>query len=359
MTTEALGASSNATAPSPPSMDATQSRMQNIIIPRVDIDVPTPLDDVISTLAVLSREYDKKGLGVNFHVLPPDNGAPMPKIKLQNLANVSLSALVQMAATDAHYNWAVEGGLVALRPAVVAAGNPVSSNADAAQAGAPAIQIEIETMLVGLSPGTPFPGETNDKSHLLMALDTALKSQGADLISSPRIIVVSGTEGNITVGQSITYATKYGADAPAAGSAKSGGPVSIASATPSEFSEVPIGVDIGVTPTLAGNAVNYTLQAKLRKFLGISEAKAGDVKTGYLAVLTNSLEMATGGKASLDQPVVIPMGTFTDDIFSTTPPEKAKESAKPEDIYLIIIFSRVNSGDPASKPEETQGAPTR
>jgi general secretion pathway protein D len=101
------GAENNKTVLSP-----DIKKLSEIIIPRVDIDVPTPLDDVITTLTVLSRTYDKDNKGLNFHVEPPSNGQPMPKIKLRELNDVSLQKLLDMACQDANYGYYDDNGVI-------------------------------------------------------------------------------------------------------------------------------------------------------------------------------------------------------------------------------------------------------
>ncbi len=91
-----------------------QIKLDKIIIPRVDIDIPTPLDQVIATLKVLSQKYDPDGKGLNFMVLPPPNGAPMPKIKLQEMTEISLGRLVEAACREANYGYYIDKGVVSL-----------------------------------------------------------------------------------------------------------------------------------------------------------------------------------------------------------------------------------------------------
>ncbi len=93
-------------------------KMKKIIIPRVNIDVPTPLDQVAATLKQLSEEYDPEGKGVNIMVYPPASGGNMPKVSLPNLTNLSLDKLLNIACKDAKpiaYSYSVEETVVSLR----------------------------------------------------------------------------------------------------------------------------------------------------------------------------------------------------------------------------------------------------
>jgi len=91
-----------------------QIKLDKIIIPRVDIDIPTPLDQVIATLKVLSQKYDPDGKGLNFMVLPPPSGAPMPKIKLQEMTEISLGRLVDAACREANYGYYIDKTVITL-----------------------------------------------------------------------------------------------------------------------------------------------------------------------------------------------------------------------------------------------------
>jgi len=91
-------------------------KMQGIIIPNVNIDVPTPLDQVAATLKVLSEQYDKEGTGVNIKVYAPSGGGAMPKVTLPNLSNLSLDKLLTIACKDSGYSYTSEDTVISLRP---------------------------------------------------------------------------------------------------------------------------------------------------------------------------------------------------------------------------------------------------
>ena len=104
-----------------PTADAADSlvakKLETIFIPLINIDRPTPLDEVAATLATLSRKFDAGGLGLNVHVFPPADGAPLPKVKLVDLTNLNLANLLHIACQDAGYSYTIEYGVVCLRPA--------------------------------------------------------------------------------------------------------------------------------------------------------------------------------------------------------------------------------------------------
>lgn len=96
----------------PPEITPAMKKLGEIVIPLVNIDTPTPLDEVIATFAALSQKYDKEGIGVNFHVSAPPNGAPMPKVKMVNLRDISLKTLLDMACRDANYGYFDDNGII-------------------------------------------------------------------------------------------------------------------------------------------------------------------------------------------------------------------------------------------------------
>lgn len=98
-------------------LDPQIKKMQGIIIPNVNIDVPTPLDQVAATLKVLSEQYDTStpATGVNIKVYAP-TGSPMPKVTLPNLSNLSLDKLLTIACKDSGYAYTSEDTVISLRP---------------------------------------------------------------------------------------------------------------------------------------------------------------------------------------------------------------------------------------------------
>jgi len=108
-----------ATGPSTGTTEAPEiTKMKKIIIPRVNIDEPVPLDQVAATLKQLSEEYDPDGKGVNIIVYAPSGGGAMPKVSLPNLTNLSLDKLLTIACNEARptaYSYGVENTVVSLR----------------------------------------------------------------------------------------------------------------------------------------------------------------------------------------------------------------------------------------------------
>ncbi len=117
-------------------------RLRTIIFPRVSYDVPTPLDQIASSLQALSGRYDPNGLGVAIHVYPPGSGnATMPRVTLTEPSELSLYELLRDAGAGAKpaYHIVFEGNTIALREgpdpsAKVAAAAPGSAPVQAANA---------------------------------------------------------------------------------------------------------------------------------------------------------------------------------------------------------------------------------
>lgn len=88
-------------------------RLKNIYLPSIDIDVPTPLDQVVMTLHTLSIKFDPEGLGVNFLVNRPEQGL-LPKVTLAGLTNMTLEQLLDLLCDEAGYTYRLEHGVIVL-----------------------------------------------------------------------------------------------------------------------------------------------------------------------------------------------------------------------------------------------------
>jgi beta-lactamase regulating signal transducer with metallopeptidase domain len=404
-------AADQTTVPSPvlPAVTPAMKKLDEIVIPLVNIDTPTPLDQVVATLAALSQKYDKDGNGLNFHVSPPPNGAPMPKITLVNLHDLSVERLLELACRDANYGYFDDKGIIIvvsqdsgsamgttaqfetkafpMPESLVArllggdtsgdiqqrlsdffqrAGIDFPSGARFAytpgeiqvtntQKNLEALgdflkkyeasiqpQIEVAAILLEMPPGKTLPAEIfSANQHKTMFILDALAEQGdVNVISAPNIVVMSGKEANITVGQELKFPGE---------------------STPAEKNGLEIGAKMDVTPTVAGNTVAYSLHATFSSFLGFSEIKTGDTNSGQPAALLDSREMATSGHAADGQTMIVSMGTFTGDILPKTPPATAgKTTPQPHDLYLIITFNLITPGGvPANQLLATPTAPAQ
>lgn len=106
------------------------------------------------------------------------------------------------------------------------------------------------------------------------------RKEGSDLLSAPRLTVLSGKTANITVAQEMRYPERYSdiraevsssvASATSAGGG--GGAVAITAGTPHDFVVRNVGVEMEVTPTVEDNDnISLLLQPKVTEFEGFVE----------------------------------------------------------------------------------------
>ena len=120
---------------------------------------------------------------------------------------------------------------------------------------------------------TGFVGEF-DVSAVVRALS---QKQGSDLLSSPKVTVLSGNPANITIAQELRYPQSYGEIQSQVGSSSGtgtgGAGVTITAGTPQEFTSRNVGVEMKVTPTVEedGYSISLDLNPKVTEFEGFVE----------------------------------------------------------------------------------------
>ena len=119
---------------------------------------------------------------------------------------------------------------------------------------------------------TGFVGEF-DVSAVIRALS---QRQGTDLLSSPKITVLSGNPANIIVAQEMRYPQSYGeiqSQVGAAATLGSAAGVTITAGTPQEFTKRNVGVEMQVTPTVEEDdySISLDLHPKVTEFEGFVE----------------------------------------------------------------------------------------
>jgi general secretion pathway protein D len=103
------------------------------------------------------------------------------------------------------------------------------------------------------------------------------QKSGTELLSAPRLTVLSGNQATITVAQEMRYPQSYGQiqSQVGTGSISGGGSagVSITSGTPQEFTTRNIGVELRVTPTVEedNRSISLDLNPKVTEFEGFVE----------------------------------------------------------------------------------------
>jgi general secretion pathway protein D len=107
------------------------------------------------------------------------------------------------------------------------------------------------------------------------ALITALsQKQGTDLLSSPKITVLSGNPATITVAQEMRYPQSYGEIQSQVSTGGTGGTgVTVTAGTPQEFTTRNVGVEMTVTPTVEEDdySISLDLNPKVTEFEGFVE----------------------------------------------------------------------------------------
>ena len=120
---------------------------------------------------------------------------------------------------------------------------------------------------------TGFVGEF-DVTAAIRALS---QKQGSDLLSSPKVTVLSGNPANIVVAQEFRYPQSYGEIqsqvGSSSGAATGGAGVTITAGTPQEFTSRNVGVEMKVTPTVEedGYSISLDLNPKVTEFEGFVE----------------------------------------------------------------------------------------
>lgn len=106
------------------------------------------------------------------------------------------------------------------------------------------------------------------------------RKSGTDLMSAPKVTVISGKRATITVAQELIYPEAYGdmestvssSSAAGDGGAASSSAVSITSGTPEDFVTRNVGVEMSVTPTVeSDDRITLTLQPTVTEFEGFVE----------------------------------------------------------------------------------------
>lgn len=112
--------------------------------------------------------------------------------------------------------------------------------------------------------------------ELGVAIDALNRKSGSDLLSSPKVTVLSGRTASIVVAQELRYPESYGDIESEVGTSSSttGGSagVTITAGTPQDFVTRNVGVEMEVTPTVEENQnISLKLEPKVTEFEGFVE----------------------------------------------------------------------------------------
>jgi general secretion pathway protein D len=116
-------------------------------------------------------------------------------------------------------------------------------------------------------------GVISDKIGLNLTIRALEQQSGSDLMSAPKLTVLSGKTAKITVAQEFIYPKTYGeiSSEVGTGDANSAG-VTITAGTPSDFETRNVGVEMNVTPTVEeNNCISLQLKPTVTEFEGFVE----------------------------------------------------------------------------------------
>ncbi len=201
-------------------------------------------------------------VGVNWNVRSRNSG------DTYNTANRSLAAVFGGSTTGTQGQIVNTAGFaaptitpIANNPAVI----PGSANVGRSSASGSFNNANNELALV-----TGVIGEF-DVSATIRALS---QKTGTDLLSSPKVTVVSGNPANIVIAQELRYPQSYGETQSTVSSGNSGGSaISITAGTPQEFTVRNVGVELKVTPSVEEDdySISLDLNPKVTEFEGFVE----------------------------------------------------------------------------------------
>ena len=120
----------------------------------------------------------------------------------------------------------------------------------------------------------------NSNSYSLdFAIEAISRKTGSDLMSAPKVTVLSGKRAEIVVGQELRYPESYG-DIESTVSQSTGGgltgggssAISITAGTPEDFVTRNVGVELSVTPNVENDdTISLILEPKVTEFEGFVE----------------------------------------------------------------------------------------
>lgn len=211
------------------------------------------------------------------------------------------------------------------------------------------------------------------------------QKSGTELLSAPKLTVLSGNQATITVAQELRYPQSYGQvqSQVGTGSASGGGSagVSITAGTPQEFTTRNIGVELKVTPTVEEDdrSISLDLNPKVTEFEGfveyggpsvaISQGTTVTVPPGFYQPIFAVRELTT--KVTIWDGATLVMGGLTREDARKTNDKvpvvgnlpvlgrlfrSAGESAQKRNLLIFVTANLVSPGG-SLKKQAVPGAP--
>lgn len=213
------------------------------------------------------------------------------------------------------------------------------------------------------------------------------QKQGTDLLSAPKVTVLSGSVANITVAQELRYPTSFGQTQSqvGTGSASGGGSagVAITAGTPQNFEKRNVGVELKVTPTVEEDdySISLDLNPKVTEFDGfveyggpsvaISQGSTVTVPSGFYQPIFSVRDIST--KVTIWDGATLIMGGLTREEVKKVNDKvpllgdlpllgrlfKSKgESAQKRNLLIFVTANLVSPGGSLKKQELRDVAPS-
>tara|TARA_B110000008_G_scaffold32437_1_gene28889 strand:- start:4822 stop:7305 length:2484 start_codon:yes stop_codon:yes gene_type:complete len=105
-----------------------------------------------------------------------------------------------------------------------------------------------------------------------LAIRALSRKTGSDLMSAPKVTVLSGKRANIVVAQEMLYPESYGDIESSASAGDGGAAISITAGTPQDFTKRNVGVELSVTPNVENDdTISLILEPRVTEFEGFVE----------------------------------------------------------------------------------------
>lgn len=122
-----------------------------------------------------------------------------------------------------------------------------------------------------------------DDLNIDLEIKALARKTGSDLMSAPKVTVLSGKRANIVVAQELRYPRSYGDIESTVSSGGSGGSSSVAitAGTPQDFDKRNVGVEMAVTPNVENdNTITLELSPRVTEFEGFVEYGGPSIALG-------------------------------------------------------------------------------
>jgi len=159
------------------------------------------------------------------------------------------------------------------------------------------------------------------------AIRALSRKTGSDLMSAPKVTVLSGKRANIIVAQELRYPESYGDIESTVSSSNSGGAaISITAGTPQDFVTRNIGVEMAVTPNVENDdTISLILEPRVTEFEGFVEyggpsvalanGTVATVPAGFFQPIFSTRELST--EVTIFDGATVVMGGLTRDEVKT------------------------------------------